>query len=106
MSTSYQGAPDPSGHAGFQRVPVQPVGQYHAAPVLTLTRFEQPSQERLVSNQIRKLTVRLLIGVLDLMINELPGDTRMCFWNSTRYDPAHPTAFTPDQSVGVVRDKG
>ena len=68
MSTYYQGASGPSGHAGLQPAPGQPVNGNHAIPGPVLTRLEQPSQERLTSNQIRKLTVRPLIERFNLRV--------------------------------------
>ena len=109
MATSFQGAPGPSGQAGLQRAPVQPVGGNYATPELVLTRSEQPSQERVISNQIRKLTVRLLADTFDLRVNHLPGDTRTLLkrsWNSIRYDHIPLTDHQPDQLVGVVCDEG
>lgn len=68
MSTSYQGASGPSGHAGLQPAPGQPVNGNHAIPGPVLTRLEQPSQERLTSNQIRKLTVRPFVERFNLRV--------------------------------------
>jgi len=74
MSTSYQGASNPNGYAGLQPALIQPVSGSHGVPELMLTQLEQPSQEQLVLNQMRKLTVRLLAHVFDLMVRNLLGD--------------------------------
>ena len=87
MATSSQGAPGPTGHAGLLRTSVQPVSRSFAVSGSTLTRFEQSSQERLILNEIRKLTVRSLLGALHLRVNQLHDDTRTHSWNSTGYDP-------------------
>lgn len=88
MPTPNRAASSPSaGHAGLQPVPVQPVSKDSAAREPTLTRLEQPSQERLVFDRLRRLTVRLLVDTFSLRVNELFGDTRIPlkrFWNSTR----------------------
>jgi hypothetical protein len=102
MATSYQGASGPSGHAGLQPVPVQLVSGNHAALEPVLTRLQQPSQEQLILNQIRKLTVSLLVDMFDLRIDNLPGDTSALSkrpWNCTRYDPIPLTKYPPDRSV-------
>jgi len=66
MSTSLQGALGPSGHAGSFSGLAQPVSGNHVEPSQVLIGLEQISQEQSISNQIRKLTVRLLIGVSNL----------------------------------------
>ena len=106
MAASYQGASGPSGYVGLLPPPGQPAGRNHATPGPALTRFEQPSQERLAFNQIRKLTVRLVLDMLDLMIDEPSGDTRTRSWNMTRCDPILPTKYLLNPPVGVVCDKG
>jgi hypothetical protein len=108
MATSYQGASGPSGYAGLQHVPIRPVSGNHTAPEPVLTRLQQPSQEQLILNELRKLTVRLLIDVFDLRVNNLPGDTSTllkCPLNCTRYDPVPLTGYPPDRSAGVACDK-
>ena len=57
MATSSQGASGPSGFAGLLRTSVQPVSENPTVSGSVLTRLEQPLQERLISNEIRKLTV-------------------------------------------------
>ena len=59
-------------------------------PRPTLTRFGQPSQERLILDQMRKLTVRLLVDVSHPRIDKSSVDTRTCSRNSARYDPVPP----------------
>ena len=82
----------------------------HATSEPVLIRLEQLSQERLTSNQIRKLTVRLLVDMFGLVTNGLSGDIRNLLkrsWNSsTRYDPVPLTECPSDWSIGVVRDEG
>ena len=107
MSTSYNGASGPSGHAGLlQFAPEPPVSRNHATPGLVLTSLEQPSQERLVFDQIKKLTVSLSVDTFNLRVNKLSGDTRTRSRNMTRYDPVPPPKYRPDRSVGVVCDEG
>ena len=55
------------------------------APRLVLTWLEQPSQERLIFNQIKKLTVSLFVDTFDLGVNKPSGDTRTRSRNMTRY---------------------
>ena len=110
MSTSYQGTSGPSGYAGSGPAPIQPVSGNHATTEPALIRLEQLSQERLTSNQISKLTVRLLVGMFGLGTNGPPGDARITlksFWNSnTRYNPVPLTECPSDWSIGVVCDEG
>ena len=108
MSATYQGASGPSGHAGLRAALGPPVSGSHAAPKPVLTRLEQPSQERLVSNQIRKLTVRFLVDMFDLVANKIPGGTRTllkCSWNSIRFDSVPLTNYPSESSIGVVSDE-
>ena len=72
MSTSFRGAPGSSGHAGLRSGPGQPVSRNHTTPGPVLTRLGQPSQEQLLSSQIRKLTVRLLTNVFDSIVHDAP----------------------------------
>ena len=65
MSASYRGASGPSGHAGLQPAPRQPVSGIHIAQEPVLILLEQPSQEQLLLDQFRKLTVRLLNDILE-----------------------------------------
>ena len=100
MAYSYQGASNSGGSAGLPPALIQPVGGKHAVPQLALTRLEQPSQEQLLLNQMRKLTVRLLVGTFDRWVNKLPGDTRSLLkhpWNCRRYDPILPMRCPPDR---------
>ena len=110
MFTSHQGASGPSGYAGSGPAPVQPVSGDHATTEPVLIRLEQLSQERLSSNQIRKLTVRSFVDMFGLRANGLSGDIRNLSkrsWNSsTRYDPVPLTECPSDWSIGVVRDEG
>jgi hypothetical protein len=75
MSTSFQGASGSNGPTGLLSGLRQPVSGNRAAPQPVLTRLEQILQEQSISNQIRKLTVRVLVNVLGLGANKLPGDT-------------------------------
>ena len=110
MFTSYHGTSGPSGSAGSGPTPAQPVSGNHAATEPALIRLEQLSHERLTSNQIKKLTVRLLVDMFGLRINGPPGNARIpskSSWNSsTRYDPVLLTECPSDWSIGVVRDEG
>ena len=109
MSTSYQGASGPSGYGGLRPAPIQPVSKNYAKPELVLTQSDQVSQEQLMSNQIRKLTVRPLVDVSNLRVNKFVGDTRTpsrCYWNSTTYGPMLPTKYLPNRSVGIICDEG
>ena len=74
MSTSYQAAAGPSGRAGLQLASVQPMsGNWEAAPKPVLTRrLEQLPQERLISNQMKKLTVRSLVYSFEPNVNKPP----------------------------------
>ena len=87
MATSSQGASGPSGCAGLLRTSVQPVSGSRPVSGSVLTRFEQPPQERLILNEIRKLTVRLLLDTFRLRVDRPHDDARMHSWNSTGYDP-------------------
>ena len=108
MFTSYHGTSGPSGSAGSGPTPAQPVSGNHAATEPALIRLEQLSHERLTFNQIKKLTVRLLVDIFGLRINEPPGNARIpskSSWNSsTRHDPVLLTECPSDWSIGVVRD--
>ena len=73
MSTPFQGASGPSGHAGtapaFGKLAVS---ENHTAPEPSLMSFQQTSPEQYVSHQLRRLTVRLLSDVFDRMADKLP----------------------------------
>ena len=68
MSTPSQGISGPSGRTGLQPS-LQPPSGIYAAPRQALT---QMSQEQSMVNQIRKLTVRLLIVVFDITLAHGP----------------------------------
>jgi len=109
MSTPFEGASGPSGHAGLRPALRQPVRGNHATPVPVLTWLEQAPPEQSISYQIRKLTVRLLVDVFDLRTDKLLGDTstllkRYC--HTMRYDPVPLTKYPPDRSEGVICDEG
>ena len=71
MSASSQGASSLGGHAALHPGLVQPVSRDHAAPKSASSHpsIIQISQERSMSNQIQKLTVRPLIDSSNLEIN-------------------------------------
>ena len=76
MSRLSQGTSVPSGHTGPQSALIQPLSGNCAASTSTLTRSAQTSPEQSISNQIRKLTVSVLIDFHDLAWAEyLPRDT-------------------------------
>ena len=107
MATSSQGASGPSGHAGLLHTSVQPVSGSRPVSGSVLTQFEQPSQERLISNEIRKLTVsfssmRSTSTFTDrLMIQgRIPGTAHGTTLSLCRRE------YPPDRLIGVVRDKG
>ena len=80
-----------------------------AAPEPLLMSLQQTSPEQSTSREIRKLIVRLLVGVSDLRTNKLPGGTSILskpYWDSTRYDPLFLTKHPSDRPEGVVCDKG
>ena len=91
MSTLYHGTSGPSGSAGSGPTPAQPVSGNYPTTEPMLIRLEQLLQERLMSNQIKKLTVRSLVNMFGLRTNGLSADIRnllKCSWNSsTRYNP-------------------
>ena len=68
MSTPFQGASGPSGHAGLGTAPGQPtVSGNHAAPKPVLISLQQiPPKEQPISLQLRKLTVRFFADVFNL----------------------------------------
>ena len=72
---------------------------------LILTWFEQPSRERLIFDQIKKLTVSLFVDTFDFRVNKPSGDTRKRSWNMTRYNHIPPTKYWLNRSVGVVCDE-
>jgi hypothetical protein len=76
MSSLSQGTAGPSGRTGLQHSPMQLLGGNYAAPTVpTSTGLEQTSPEQSISNQIRKLTVGMLIDFFDLaQADNLPGD--------------------------------
>jgi len=97
MAYSYQGTSNSGGSVRLPPVLAQPVSEKYALPQLALTLSEQPLQERLLGNQVRKLTVRLLASMLDHRVNKLPGDTRTLSkhpWNCRRYDPVLPAGVS------------
>ena len=109
MPTPYQGASGPSGAAGLQLAPRQPVSRNCAACGPALMQLEQISQEQLILSQVKKLTVGLLIDMVDLRANELSGQTSTPLktsWNCTRHDPVLPMECPSDRSVEVVCAKG
>ena len=110
MSTSFQGASGPSGHAGFgTALGKLAVSGSYVAPEQTLISLQQTPPEQPISHQLRKLTVRLLADVFNLRANELSGGIsnplKHC-WRGTRYDSVFPTKHPPDRSEGVVCDEG
>jgi len=74
MPSSYQGASNQSGYVGSQPILVQPVSEKHAVPESVLTQMVQLSQEQLLLNQMRKLAVRPLVGMLGLRVNDIRLD--------------------------------
>lgn len=69
MSTSYQGAPGTSGYeSGLRLAPIQPVSGNRSTSTSADT-VKQSSQEQRISNQIRKLTVMLLVNMFCLRVN-------------------------------------
>ena len=67
MSTSFQGASGPSGHAGFgTALGKLAVSGSYVAPEQTLISLQQIPPEQPISHQLRKLTVRLLADVFSL----------------------------------------
>ena len=68
MSTPSKGTSGPSGRTGLQPS-LQPLSGNYAVPRQALT---QMSQEQSMVNQIRKLTVRLLIGFFDITLAHGP----------------------------------
>ena len=75
MASSYQGASNPGGYVGLQPAFAQKVSGNRVAVELALTQPEQqPAQQQLLPNQMRKLTVRLLVDTLVLRVNNSPGD--------------------------------
>ena len=72
MATSFQGASGLGGQTRLYPSLVRPVSGNHAAPEPVLTRLEQISQEEPISNQIWKLTVRLLVNALDPSVDDTP----------------------------------
>lgn len=100
MPASYPGASGPNGNAGPQSAHGQRVSEIHAG---------QPSQERLVLDQIKKLTVRSLTDIFDSKINQLLDGARTLSkypCSSTRYSRVPLKKRTPNRSVGLLRDKG
>ena len=110
MSTPFQGASGPSGHAGSRPAFGQPaVSRNYAAPQPVLISLQQISPEQPVSHQLRKLTVRLLVDVFNAKSNKLPGDTSTPlkrYWHSMRYDLVPPTKHPPDPAEKDICDKG
>ena len=111
MSTPFQGASGPSGHAGFGTALGQPtVGRNHATPEPVVISLQQIlPKEKPIYLQLRRLTVRFLADVSNLRANELFGGTRNPLkhcWHGTRYNPVPLTKYSPDRSEGVVCDKG
>lgn len=109
MPTSYPGSPGPSGSGGQPHTPGQPVSGSHAAPEPGLMRSEQQLQEQLILNQIRRLTVRLLVDMFNLRIDGLFGDISTPLkpaWSYTMYGFIPLTNGPPNGSVGTICDKG
>jgi len=110
MPTSYQGASGSSGPVtGSQPAPRHPVSGNHTAPRPALTRLKQPSQEELVLNQMRKLTVRVFIDVFGLRIDRRPGGTSTPLkrpWSCRRYDSVPLTESPSDWSAEAVYEEG
>ena len=109
MLTSYHGTSGPSGCIGSGPTPTQPASGNNTTTEPVLIRLEQLSQERLTSNQIKKLTVRSLVDMFGLRTNGLSGDIRNLLnrsWNSsTWYDSVPLTECPSDRSIGVVGDE-
>lgn len=86
MATSSQGVSGPSGRTGSQPVHAQLLTRTHSTPEPTLTKT---SQEESIANQIRKLTVCLLVDSLDLAwVHNTPDGTSALSkgsWCYTRY---------------------
>ena len=112
MSTSFQGASGPSGHAGSRPAfgqPPQVVSVNHIPPQPALTRLKQVSPELPILREIRRLTVRSSIDASDLRANKLSGGIILplkCHCHSMRCVLIPSTKYTPDRSEVVVCDKG
>ena len=110
MSTTFQGASGPRGHAGTRLAFGQlTVSGSHTAPEPSLMSLQQTLPEQSIFREIRKLIVRLFVGASDLRANKLPGGTSTLlkpYWLSTRYDPLLLTKHLSDQPEGAVCDKG
>lgn len=67
MSSLSQGTAGPSGRTGLQLAPVQLLSGNYATPMSTSAQLEQSWTENSISNQIRKLTVRMPVDLLDFI---------------------------------------
>jgi len=110
MSTPPQGASGPSGHIGFRPAFGPPVSsRNHTAPELALTILQQIPQEQSISNQIRRLNVRLLVDVFNLRANKLSGYLSTLlkgYSHNTRYYRVPMTKYHPSNPPeGVICDK-
>ena len=78
MSTSSQGTSGPSGHSGLRPAFGQPVvsgSHIESNPASISSR--QVSTEQSISNQLRRLIVRLLTNVFNLGANDTPGTSNL-----------------------------
>ena len=109
MSTPSQGISGPNGRIGLQPNPVQLLRGNCPMSELAPT---QTSLEQSTANQIRKLTVRLFINSLDLILaHNIPCDISTLSnrsWRCTRYRraPCMLDEHPPDLPAGVFCDEG
>ena len=109
MSISLQGASSSSGRTGFHSGTGQPVNGNRPTREPKLTLMKQTSREQSIPDQIRKLSVRLLIDVLDRGIDEMAGGTSIPLTRSRsgmRCDSLYLTNYPPDRSIEVTCNEG
>ena len=106
MSTPFQGASGPSGHAGFRPAFGQPaVSGLRAAPSPLLISLQQIPPEQSISHQLRRLIVRHSIDLFRLSANGTPDYTSnpwKCCSRGKRCGSAHLMKYSSNRSKGGV----